>query len=147
MTGADLAAALVERGLDPAAERAKASLFDVVLGAFQHVVGARPADAWWVPGRLEVFGKHTDYAGGRTLVCAVPNGLAVAARRRADGVIRVVDAARGDRLILPTRRSARSSPAGGTTSRSRRGGWPPTFPARPSAPTSSSPAICRAPPA
>ena len=101
MTGADLAAALVERGLDPAAERAKASLFDVVLGAFQHVVGARPADAWWVPGRLEVFGKHTDYAGGRTLVCAVPNGLAVAARPRADGVIRIVDAARGDRLILP----------------------------------------------
>lgn len=24
-----------------------------------------PASALWVPGRIEVVGKHTDYAGGR----------------------------------------------------------------------------------
>jgi galactokinase len=101
MTGVDLAGALVERGLDAAAERAKASLFDAVLAACHEVTGARPAHAWWVPGRLEVFGKHTDYAGGRTLVCAVPSGLAVTASPRADGVIRVVDATRGDRVALP----------------------------------------------
>ena len=23
------------------------------------------ARAWWVPGRIEVLGKHTDYGGGR----------------------------------------------------------------------------------
>jgi galactokinase len=100
MTGADLAGVLVERGLDPAAGVAKASLFDLVLGAFRSVTGEQARHAWWVPGRLEVFGKHTDYAGGRTLVCAVPSGLAVAASARADGSIRVVDARSGDRVVL-----------------------------------------------
>ncbi len=100
MTGADLAASLVERGLDPAAEEAKASLFDMVLGAFRDVSGGPPRHAWWVPGRLEVFGKHTDYAGGRTLVCAVPSGLAVVAVPRADGAIRVIDARRGEEVVL-----------------------------------------------
>ncbi len=38
---------------------------------------------WFVPGRIEVFGKHTDYAGGRSLLCTVPRGIAVAARPRA----------------------------------------------------------------
>jgi galactokinase len=100
MTGADLAGSLVERGLDPAARGAKTALFDLVLQAFRDAAGAAPRHAWWVPGRLEVFGKHTDYAGGRTLVCAVPCGLAVAASPRADGTIRVIDARRGDRVVL-----------------------------------------------
>jgi galactokinase len=100
MTGAALAASLVEQGLDPAAESAKASLFGLVLGGFRHLTGEPPAHAWWVPGRLEVFGKHTDYAGGRTLVCAVPSGFAVAAGPRRDGTIRVIDARRGDRVVL-----------------------------------------------
>lgn len=100
MTGAELAANLVEHGLDPAAAAAKAALFDLVLGAFRGHTGDPPRHAWWVPGRLEVFGKHTDYAGGRTLVAAVPNGLAVAATPRADNSIHVVDARRGDRLVL-----------------------------------------------
>ncbi|AFV90432.1 MAG: galactokinase family protein [Acidipropionibacterium acidipropionici] len=30
---------------------------------------------WFVPGRIEVLGKHTDYAGGRTLVAAVDRGV------------------------------------------------------------------------
>ncbi len=30
---------------------------------------------WWVPGRIEVLGKHTDYAGGNVLVCAVDRGV------------------------------------------------------------------------
>lgn len=36
--------------------------------------GAVPA-RWFVPGRIEVLGKHTDYAGGRTLVAAVDRGV------------------------------------------------------------------------
>ena len=100
MTGAALAASLVEQGLDPSMEGAKALLFDLVLGVFRDLSGEPPAHAWWVPGRLEVFGKHTDYAGGRTLVCAVPTGFAVAAAPRADGTIRVIDAKRGDRFVL-----------------------------------------------
>lgn len=30
---------------------------------------------WRVPGRVEVFGKHTDYAGGNVLVCAAAQGV------------------------------------------------------------------------
>lgn len=33
--------------------------------------------AWRVPGRIEVLGKHTDYAGGNVLVCAAEQGLVV----------------------------------------------------------------------
>ncbi len=32
---------------------------------------------WFVPGRIEVLGKHTDYAGGRVLVCAIDRGVTV----------------------------------------------------------------------
>ena len=86
------------------------------------LTGGPARHAWWVPGRLEVFGKHTDYAGGRTLVCAVPRGLAVArepARRR--------PRPRHGRDARPRRRAAaarrrRRSPAGATMPRSRRGG-------------------------
>jgi len=33
----------------------------------------------FVPGRIEVFGRHTDYAGGRSLVCAIERGFLFAA--------------------------------------------------------------------
>jgi galactokinase len=39
--------------------------------------------AWRVPGRLEVFGTHTDYAGGDVLVCAIDRGVTVEARELA----------------------------------------------------------------
>lgn len=56
--------------------------------------------ALWVPGRVEVFGKHTDYCGGHSLVGAVPRGLIAVARARADEEIRLHDAGRGERLTL-----------------------------------------------
>jgi hypothetical protein len=31
--------------------------------------------AYFVPGRVEVLGKHTDYAGGRSLLAAVERGI------------------------------------------------------------------------
>jgi len=95
-----LAAALVERGLDAHERAAKAAMFDRVLRRFADHAGGEPDHAWWVPGRLEVFGKHTDYAGGRTLVCAVPRGFAVVARRRDDGELHVLDAKRGESFVL-----------------------------------------------
>src|SRR4026208_691317 len=100
MTGSALAAALVARGLQADELPAKRSLFELVLArltaidrADDSIAGgsdrSAPVHAWWVPGRLEVFGTHTDYAGGHTLVCAVPRGFAVVARRRIDNVVRV----------------------------------------------------------
>lgn len=56
-------------------------------------------DRWsiWVPGRLEVFGKHTDYAGGRSILCAVERGFVVRAALRRDRTVRAVDVALNDR--------------------------------------------------
>ena len=68
------------------------------------------ADArrWFVPGRLEVLGKHTDYAGGRSLLCAAERGIVFAAVPRNDARVRIVDAVSGadlDFTIAPTLRS------------------------------------------
>lgn len=47
----------------------------------------------WIPGRIEIFGKHTDYAGGRSLLCAVERGFVVRIASRTDPIVRAVDAA------------------------------------------------------
>ncbi|MFI5239192.1 MAG: galactokinase family protein [Gemmatimonadales bacterium] len=39
--------------------------------------------SFWVPGRIEVLGKHTDYGGGRSLLCAVERGVCMVARANA----------------------------------------------------------------
>jgi galactokinase len=57
-----------------------------------------PLGVWIVPGRIEIVGKHTDYAGGRSLVAAVPRGFAVAAAPREDRRIRVIDARYGGEI-------------------------------------------------
>jgi galactokinase len=56
--------------------------------------------AWRVPGRIEVLGKHTDYAGGRSLVCAVEQGFVVAAAPRSDDVVRVMNVADGSEVVI-----------------------------------------------
>ena len=50
----------------------------------------------WAPGRIEVFGKHTDYAGGRSLLTAVERGFSVSAAPRNDSRIRVIDPSNGN---------------------------------------------------
>jgi galactokinase len=50
----------------------------------------------WVPGRIEFLGKHTDYAGGRSLLCAAERGICVVASPREDDRLRVHDAITGD---------------------------------------------------
>jgi galactokinase len=52
--------------------------------------------AFWVPGRIEVLGKHTDYGGGRSLLCAIERGILVLARPRSDALVRVGDANSGE---------------------------------------------------
>src|SRR2546427_10968655 len=64
---------------------------------FERAAAVLPRDAgpilrWFVPGRLEVLGKHTDYAGGRSLLCAVERGFCAIACPRDDSQLRIVDA-------------------------------------------------------
>jgi galactokinase len=48
-----------------------------------------------VPGRVEILGKHTDYAGGRSVLGALDRGIVMAATPRTDGRINLTDVARG----------------------------------------------------
>jgi galactokinase len=64
-------------------------------------------EACWrcfVPGRLEIFGKHTDYAGGRSLVAAVPRGFSVGVIPASDGSVVVIDALTGEEAEYPVGR-------------------------------------------
>lgn len=75
----------------------------------------RDAHAFFVPGRLEMVGKHTDYAGGRSLIGATERGFGVVVLPRTDQRVRIFDVGRRRHLELrleksfeePTRRWAR----------------------------------------
>jgi galactokinase len=54
------------------------------------------APAFFVPGRIEVLGKHTDYAGGRSLLCAVERGILFSVEPRMDSLVRITDVVRGE---------------------------------------------------
>ncbi len=82
-------------GFPDADARTRAALAAEVERAFRARAGREPRWRVWVPGRVELFGKHTDYAGGGSLVAAVPRGFVMAARERGDGILRVIDAGRG----------------------------------------------------
>ncbi len=64
--------------------------------------GRPPVWRWHVPGRIEIFGKHTDYAGGQSLLATVPRGFAVVASPRADGDLRVIDARHHEEVLIPS---------------------------------------------
>lgn len=57
--------------------------------------------SWFVPGRLEVLGKHTDYAGGRSLLAAVDRGITVEIEEAAAGITASTDASEGDVSVAP----------------------------------------------
>jgi len=66
--------------------------------------GSVPRDGrreWIVPGRIEVLGKHVDYAGGRSLLCTVERGIAIVARPHAERTLVVRDARRREALSIP----------------------------------------------
>lgn len=51
---------------------------------------------WFVPGRIEVLGKHTDYAGGSTLVAAVDRGVTISIEPGDSEITVSTDAAPGE---------------------------------------------------
>ncbi len=101
MIAPDLALALEEAGVSAEVASARASRLRRVLAA----LGTERRDmdtwaAWFVPGRIEVLGKHTDYGGGRSLICAAEHGFDVVSAPRADGRVALTDLGRGARLML-----------------------------------------------
>ncbi|MGH7476047.1 MAG: galactokinase family protein [Longimicrobiales bacterium] len=55
----------------------------------------QPVCGFFVPGRIEVLGKHTDYAGGRSLLAAIERGFYLAVAGRADDRVILTDARAG----------------------------------------------------
>lgn len=56
---------------------------------------------WFVPGRLEVFGKHTDYAGGRSLLAAVDRGITLNVDYADEGITVTTTASHGSVSLAP----------------------------------------------
>jgi galactokinase len=84
-------------GFTPADAASRATLVALAIAALP---GRTARRAWFVPGRIEIFGKHTDYAGGRSLLAAVPRGFAVATTPRPDRLVRVTDARYGGQVTV-----------------------------------------------
>ena len=84
-------------GMRAGAAASKSALLDLASRSLPPRDGAAREAAFFVPGRIEVLGKHTDYAGGRSLLCAAEQGFCLVARRRPDRRVCVVNAAAGER--------------------------------------------------
>ena len=99
----DLATQLFATGLSREACQSKADLLVRAASALSVTGRAgshRPPLAFFVPGRIEVLGKHTDYAGGRTMVAAIERGFCIAALPRDDRQIVIIDAATGETVVF-----------------------------------------------
>lgn len=88
----------------------KERLHASALAALQPLQRGDIAGSFFVPGRIEVLGKHTDYAGGRSLLAAVDRGFVVVAAPRPDGVVRVIDPGTGQSVELDGATSAAHAP-------------------------------------
>ncbi|MCX5673949.1 MAG: galactokinase [Planctomycetota bacterium] len=90
---------LAARGLSAAQAASKSRLLGRCAEALVagRLGGKAPARAIFVPGRIEVLGKHTDYAGGRSLIAAAEQGIGLVAVPREDATIRAWAVDTGDR--------------------------------------------------
>lgn len=104
MYAAPLAHQLHANGLSRGAAQRQAACFVRVAQALsnQGVSATAAARAYFVPGRIEVLGKHTDYAGGRSLTCAVERGFSLIAVPADDATLHITAIDRGEtaRLVL-----------------------------------------------
>jgi len=94
---------LTRAGLPPEAARTHAARLGEAARALHHEGERpdRPAHAFFVPGRIEVLGKHTDYAGGGSLVCAVPQGFVLVAVPHAGPNLRLTETTTGEAVAFP----------------------------------------------
>jgi galactokinase len=90
---------LVSFGLSAGQASVKARLFAEATNALRETgISSDDLHCCFVPGRIEFLGKHTDYAGGRSLICALERGFCVVAAGRDDASVRITDAGRADHV-------------------------------------------------
>ena len=63
---------------------------DEVVALFEETFGTAPSGVWSAPGRVNLIGEHTDYTGGFVMPLAIEQRAFVAARPRADRLVRAV---------------------------------------------------------
>ncbi len=98
-TSAELEGRIGDAGVheDAASDRARL-LSHVVAGLERLGVSAGTlTQVHWVPGRIELLGKHTDYAGGRSLLAATERGFWFAAVPAPGRGVQILDAVGGER--------------------------------------------------
>jgi galactokinase len=81
---------LVSAGMSEQQATAKGKLFQSAISRLRSRGNSGAMHAFYVPGRIEFLGKHTDYAGGRSLICAVDRGFCIVAAARSDRSVRVL---------------------------------------------------------
>jgi len=88
-------ARLVSKGLSPPESENKAEIFLACAKALRDsgLNDGAAASVFFVPGRIEVLGKHTDYAGGRSIVATAENGFCLVAAKRQDNTVRILNIA------------------------------------------------------
>src|SRR5215471_4097647 len=100
---------LISSGLSSDQATANAARFLQATESLRDRTRSGDCHYWFVPGRIEFLGKHTDYAGGRSLICAVERGFCVAAAARNDSVVRITDWARQESVDLMISTDLRAS--------------------------------------
>lgn len=65
----------------------------------------------FIPGRIEFLGKHTDYCGGHSIVCAIDRGFTANIRERVDPVVSLENPDTGETVSFDL--AARSAPQRG----------------------------------
>lgn len=58
----------------------------------------------FIPGRIEFLGKHTDYCGGRSIVCAIDRGFHADVETRNDGNVVITNCDTNETISLPIAR-------------------------------------------
>jgi galactokinase len=86
---------LAAAGLSPEEAERKSRLLAATRAALDARGIAGPPRRYWIPGRVEVLGKHTDYAGGRGLLCAAERGFVMSVAPRDDAIVNVIDVVHG----------------------------------------------------
>jgi len=86
---------LAAAGLSPDEAERKSRLLAATRAALDARSISGPPRRYWVPGRIEVLGKHTDYAGGRGLLCAAERGFVMSVAPRQDALVNVIDVVHG----------------------------------------------------
>jgi galactokinase len=62
---------------------------------------AETLSGFFVPGRIEVLGKHNDYAGGASVLAAAEQGFILVCSARDDCTVRVTDVRCGETIEFP----------------------------------------------